>query len=148
MTPAARPLSILHLTTFLQGGAGRAIADLACAQLEAGHRVMVVTSATGEPGYGNYPHHLGRLAAAGVPVLLVDSLFKRDPALNRHALERVTAAVPDGSVDVVHAHAAVPARVALSRAGRLCCRPSTDGARARVPSRRGTMWPCSTKSIT
>jgi len=56
-----RTLSIVHLTTFLQGGAGRAIADLACAQHEAAHRVVVVASATGEGGYG-YPPLLSLLA--------------------------------------------------------------------------------------
>ena len=42
-------MDILHLATFLQGGAGRVIADLACAQAGAGHRVTVVASRTGAP---------------------------------------------------------------------------------------------------
>jgi glycosyltransferase involved in cell wall biosynthesis len=117
-------LSVLHLTTFLQGGAGRAIADLACAQLDAGHRVCVVTSETGEDGYGNYPHHLTRLREAGVPVMLVDSLFKRDPALNDRVLDRIASTLPDGSADVVHAHAGVPARIGLRYAGRVRRRPA------------------------
>jgi hypothetical protein len=109
-------LSIVHLTTFLQGGAGRAITDLACAQHAAGHRVQVVSSATGEIGYDNYPHYLDRLRQAGVPLLLEDSLFKREAALNLRVLDRLLAANPPGSIDIVHAHAGTPARIGLAYA--------------------------------
>ena len=112
------PKRIVHLTTFLQGGAGRAIADLACAQHDAGHDVVVFTSATDEPGYGNYPAYLGRLSAAGVPVVVQDSLFKRDAALNDQVLERLSARCAPDAVDVVHAHAAVPAAIGLRFAAR------------------------------
>ncbi len=113
-----RALSIVHLTTFLQGGAGRAITDLACAQQENGNRVLVVASATGEDGYGNYPHYVERLRAAGVPLLLEDSLFKRDPALNLRVLEQLQTAGPHPSHDVIHAHAGTPASVGLRYAWR------------------------------
>jgi glycosyltransferase involved in cell wall biosynthesis len=109
-------LSIVHLTTFLQGGAGRAITDLACAQRAAGHRVQVVSSSTGEPGYENYPHYLERLRQAGVTLLLVDSLFKREAALNLRVLDRMMAANPPGSIDIIHAHAGTPARIGLAYA--------------------------------
>jgi len=107
------PLSIVHLTTFLQGGAGRAIVDLACAQHRAGHEVLVACSRTGDAGYGNYPQYLDQLAHAGVPLLLADSFFKRDAALNRQALDALRARRPASGVDLVHAHAATPARIAL-----------------------------------
>src|SRR5688572_30966960 len=71
-------LGILHLTTFLQGGAGRAIADLACAQQAAGHRVTVVTSDTAHGEFGNYREYLDRLRAADVALHLCDSLFSRE----------------------------------------------------------------------
>src|SRR2546428_4791532 len=58
-----------------QGGASRAIVDLACAQRHAGHDVLVVTSRTGDGNYGNYPHYLDRLRAEAVPLLVEDSLF-------------------------------------------------------------------------
>lgn len=103
-------LRILHLTTFLQGGAGRAIADLATAQHAAGHHVTVVTSRTGVDGYGNYAEYLARLDAAGIAYLTCDSLFTRDETLNRRALAAVQQRVGD-EVDLVHAHAGVPARI-------------------------------------
>jgi glycosyltransferase involved in cell wall biosynthesis len=105
--------SIVHLTTFLQGGAGRAITDLACAQHARGWDVLVVSSATGEGAYGNYPHYVERLAHQGIPVALEDSLFKRDAALNQRVLDRLSSLRDPNSVDIVHAHAATPARIGL-----------------------------------
>lgn len=105
-------MRILHLTTFLQGGAGLAIARLASAQAAAGHDVALVTSKTGAPGYGNYPQHLVALADAGVPCHAVDSLFARTVDANdavRRFLRQWMAA--GGAPAIVHAHAAVPARV-------------------------------------
>jgi glycosyltransferase involved in cell wall biosynthesis len=109
---------ILHLTTFLQGGAGLAIADLATAQAAMGHDVAVVTSDTGAPGYGNYPSHLDTLARAAVPVLIVDSLFKRDLPQNLEAVRMVNGIAGTAGFDVMHTHAATPSLVALLAAGR------------------------------
>jgi glycosyltransferase involved in cell wall biosynthesis len=102
-------LGILHLTTFLQGGAGRAIADLACAQQAAGHRVTVVTSDTAHGEFGNYREYLDRLRAADVALHLCDSLFSRDLAVNMHVLEFLRRTIDIKVIDLVHAHAAVPA---------------------------------------
>jgi glycosyltransferase involved in cell wall biosynthesis len=106
-------LGILHLTTFLQGGAGRAIADLACAQHAAGHRVVVVTSETGRGEFGNYPEYLARLRQAGVTLLKRDSLFSRDRVLHAQVLDMLRRAVQWDAIDLVHAHAAVPASVGM-----------------------------------
>ena len=122
-------LDILHLTTFLQGGAGRAIVDLACAQHEAGHRVTVVTSLTGHGEFGNYPDYLERLRAADVPLHTCDSLFVRDLSLNLRVVELLARMNPglvfddDGTETsrgfVVHAHAAIPAFIGFQFAERL-----------------------------
>jgi glycosyltransferase involved in cell wall biosynthesis len=117
-------LGILHLTTFLQGGAGRAIADLACAQRAAGHRVTVVTSETAHGEFGNYQEYLDRLQAADVALHVCDSLFSRDLALNMQVLEFLRAAIDLQAVDIVHAHAAVPAFIGGLFIG---------GERSRVP---------------
>jgi glycosyltransferase involved in cell wall biosynthesis len=107
------PLSIVHLTTYLQGGAGRAITELACAQRAAGHHVLVMSSTTAVAGYGNYQHYLERLHCERVELILEDSLFTRDATLNRRALDRLMAARPPGSVDILHAHAGTPGRIGL-----------------------------------
>ena len=112
-------MNILHLTTFLQGGAGLAIAELAAAQRRAGHAVAVVTSHTGAPGYGNYPAYLNTLARADVVVHLVDSSFTRDVAANLNVARVVERELGGaGAFDVMHTHAATPSLIALLLASR------------------------------
>ena len=107
-------MRILHLTTFLQGGAGRVIADLALAQRLAGHEPSIVTSRTGAPGYGNYDAYVEELTASGIPVDLVDSMFSRDTAANLAVVRFLDARYPSGDApDVIHTHAATPSLVAL-----------------------------------
>ena len=101
-------MGILHVTTFLQGGAGRAITDLACAQRAAGHRVTVVTSRTGQGEFDNYPDYLHRLSSAGVTVHACDSLFARERTTNMRVVKMLSRTVDVTSIDVIHAHAAVP----------------------------------------
>lgn len=111
-------MNILHLTTFLQGGAGRVMTQLAVAQVAAGHDVRVVTSETAPVGYGNYAPYLDQLRAHGVAVDCVDSLFRREHAASLAVVRLLEARYPDGhEPDVVHAHAAVPALIGLVFAG-------------------------------
>jgi L-malate glycosyltransferase len=105
-------MRILHLTTFLQGGAGRNITDLALAQRRGGHDVRVAADAGGEPGYASYPEYLDELAAAGVPLLRLTSTFKRDAALNTRAALELREACAGWRPDVAHAHATTPVVVA------------------------------------
>ncbi len=107
-------MNILHLATFLQGGAGRIITDLAIEQHRAGHDVRLVTSSTGATGYGNYQAYLDELSASGVPVRLVDSMFERGHAPNLAVAQALEGMYARGSEPhVIHAHAAVPSLVAL-----------------------------------
>ena len=113
---------ILHLTTFLQGGAGACITDLAVLQHEAGESPAIVCSSDGEPGDDHYPEYLLRLRQRGVPVLPVDSLFKRDRARNLAAVSAVLQCIDIDTVRTIHAHAGVPALAGLLIAGRGCQR--------------------------
>ena len=111
-------MHILHITTFLQGGAGQIITALALAQRDAGHEVTVVTDDGGAPGYASYPEYLQRLSRAGVRVFPVRSTFTRDLALNVGAAAQLRALVDAHPVTVCHTHAAIPALVAhLALAG-------------------------------
>jgi len=113
-------MRIVHLTTFVQGGAGQVIVDLAVGQHALGHDVIVLASRTGTPGYENYAGHLSQLSRARVPVRLVDSLFTRDYASN---LRVVGALCRDmhahGAPDLIHTHAAIPSMAALVAIGHL-----------------------------
>ena len=105
-------MRILHLATFLQGGAGRAVTEMALAQNSAGHQVMVVVDGQPEPGYQSYGEYLERLQGARIPVQTVDSTFKRDLAKNLAAVSALRAIPALSRVDLIHAHAAVPAMIA------------------------------------
>jgi L-malate glycosyltransferase len=121
---SSNKLNILHITTFLQGGAGYIISDLACAQSHAGHTVTVVASRTGEESYGNYPVWIEKLESAGIPLLQVDSTFKRDVALNISAFKTIRSELNWNHLSIVHSHAAIPSLVSLLL---------TSRARQRIP---------------
>lgn len=111
-------MRILHLASFLQGGAGRVIADLALEQHRGGHDVRVVTSETAVPGYGNYEAYLEELEDGGVPVRQVDSLFHRQHAANLAVVRALDNSYGAGrDPHVIHCHAAVPAMIGLLFAG-------------------------------
>jgi glycosyltransferase involved in cell wall biosynthesis len=111
-------MRILHLTTFLQGGAGRVIVDLALQQQAGGDDVTVVTSESETAGYGNYPAYLSELAQAGVRLERVDSLFHRDYAQNLAVVRRLHETfAPGREPDVAHAHAAIPSLIGRLFAG-------------------------------
>lgn len=111
-------MRILHLTTFLQGGAGRVIVELAREQRGLGHDVTVVASRRGVPGYENYEEYLETLAALGVPVRLVGSTFERSHSRTVAAVAAIDRFLPPGhEPDVIHSHAAVPSLIGLLFAG-------------------------------
>jgi glycosyltransferase involved in cell wall biosynthesis len=111
-------MKILHLASFLQGGAGRVIVALAREQQRAGHDVTVVTSRHGASGYGNYQAYLDELSANGLTPYLVDCMFQRDHGRNLAAVAAVDRIFPSGhEPDVIHTHAAIPSLVALLLAG-------------------------------
>ena len=111
-------MGLLHLTTFLQGGAGRTIVDLALGQRAAGHRVTVVTSLTGVPGYGNDAACLARLREAGVQVFEIDSTFQRDFTANLAVVRTLRDRLDIDGIALIHAHAGTPAVIALVLASR------------------------------
>ena len=112
-------MRILHLSTFLQGGAGRAITDLALEQQAAGHDVLVAVDACDEPGYQSYGEYLTRLEDAGIAVHRIHSTFKRDLARNLNAVQELREVPHVDRLDLVHAHAAVPSMI-----GRLLTAPA------------------------
>jgi glycosyltransferase involved in cell wall biosynthesis len=105
-------MRVLHITTFLQGGAGRVITSLARAQKRGGHDVRVVADAGGEPGYESYAEYIDALGEAGVSLVEVHSTFRRDLALNASAANALQASLGEWQPDIVHAHAAIPGVVA------------------------------------
>jgi glycosyltransferase involved in cell wall biosynthesis len=111
-------MKILHLTTFLQGGAGRIITELAREQQQLGHDVLVVTSRHGAPGYGNYEEYLDTLSSLGIRTELVTSTFERTHRATIAAVSAVSRLLAPGhEPDVIHAHAAVPSLIGMLLTG-------------------------------
>lgn len=104
-------MNILHATTFLNGGAGKILVDLALLQVEAGHQVWVIANKSEFDGHSHYQEQIERLKDAGVPFETFDSLFKRNPVLNRKAAMDIRSRFSVLTrIDVVHSHASVPAK--------------------------------------
>ncbi len=107
-------LNILHITTFLNGGAGKALVDLVNYQKNLGHNIRVVVNRREYGEYKHYPEHIASLKALGVKTDYYDSLFKRDQKLNKTAIKSLSQSLKNHAVfHLVHAHAAMPARIAL-----------------------------------
>lgn len=109
---SANPMRILHVTTFLQGGAGRIITALAVAQRRAGHEVIVVADSGGETGYESYGEYISQLVEGGIEFHTVASTFRRDVALNVRAVKELRELLDGRRIDVAHTHAAIPTMVA------------------------------------
>ncbi len=106
-------MAIVHITTFLQGGAGNILTELACAQKESGEDVLVLTDNNPVPGYESYPEYIERLRKANIPVKSMTSFFRRDVTLNVVASEQVRNLLIKHKVKFIHAHAAIPALIGL-----------------------------------
>lgn len=106
-------LNILHITTFLQGGAGRVLKDLAVSQKQSGNNVLVITTSTEVPGYYNYKEYFQCLDESSIQYFKFDSTFKRDIYLNLNVANEVRALVQSNDIDIIHAHASVPALVGI-----------------------------------
>lgn len=106
-------LKILHLTTYLQGGAGKVVLDLAKNSKSKGMSVIVGFTNKSVKGYCNYPAHLESLKKASISQIKLPSTFDRNPAKitesAKYLLERFKVNPPD----IIHCHAANPSRIAL-----------------------------------
>lgn len=106
-------MNILHLTTFLQGGAGRVLTELALAQRSNNNEVYVLSSKTAEPGYCSYEEYIKKLQDNKIPLFEEDSSFKRDLGLNLHFASKAREIINKYDIDLIHAHASVPALTGL-----------------------------------
>lgn len=106
-------MNILHIATFVQGGAGRIIKDIAIYQKKSNDNVIVVTTTSEEEGYCNYTEYLDEFDKNNIKYYSVDSTFKRDIYLNLRATERVREILIKEDIDIIHAHAAIPAMVSI-----------------------------------
>ncbi|MGD9905717.1 MAG: glycosyltransferase family 4 protein [Vicinamibacterales bacterium] len=108
-------MRILHLTSFVQGGAGQALTELALGQRRTGHAVSLITSSRAAPAGANVPELLARLALGGVDVHLVDSLAARQTGPNADVVQYIHEQLGTAAAfDVLHTHGTVPSVVAIA----------------------------------
>ena len=116
-------MRILHLTSFVQGGAGLALTELALGQRRTGHTVTVVTSSTPAAIGANVPELLARLALGNVDVHLVDSLAARQTGPNADVVQFIHEQLGSASAfDVLHTHATVPSVIAIAASRKVTSR--------------------------
>lgn len=106
-------LNILHITTFLQGGAGKILCSLAVEQKKAGAHVIVVNDDRPCEGYENYSEYEKLLKKNGIHRYSVNSLFKRNLMRNLQASAAVRRMIIEDNVNIIHANAAIPALIGI-----------------------------------
>ena len=111
-------MKILHTITFLTGGAGRVLLDLARHQIESGFELLIVANKSEFSGYKHYPLYINEIQELNVRIVFVDSVFKRDDKANEAASNYISERVlSEYKPTIIHAHSAIPAKV-LSNAVR------------------------------
>ena len=104
---------ILHLTTFLQGGAGKVVLDLAKRSKAKGGGATVGYTKNSVKGYCNYPSHLESLKEAKIKQLELPSSFDRNPSKISETAKLLLESLQEDPPDLIHCHAANPSRIAL-----------------------------------
>jgi hypothetical protein len=112
-------LNILHITTFLQGGAGKVVIDLTQGAIEKGHKVSVACTKDSVQGYCNYPEHLKSLEQMDIPVIFLDSTFSREHEKNRQASRTLHSSMIKQCPDLIHSHSSIPSLVSMIASSRL-----------------------------
>jgi len=105
--------NIIHITTFLQGGAGKIICELAEAQIKSGHTVTCILNEISYPNYFTYPEYERFLNKIGVNLIKVSELFKRKESGIKKASILIEQQLRKSKVDLIHCHAAIPSYAAL-----------------------------------
>ena len=103
----------MHLTTFLQGGAGKVVLDLAKRSKAKGVLATVGYTKKSVNGYCNYPSHLESLNEAKIKQLELPSSFDRNPAKIAESAKYLLDKLKESPPDLIHCHAATPSRIAL-----------------------------------
>lgn len=106
-------MNILHITTYVQGGAGKVIRDLVLEQKKNGHKVIVVMNEKEEPGYENYSEYINDFKDNNIEFYNINSTFKRDIYLNIEAADFVKKLIIRNKIDIIHSHATTPSMVAM-----------------------------------
>lgn len=106
-------MKILHISTFLQGGAGRIICSLIISLKHAGHTCYLLLNDDEYEDYFNYPEFINKLNANKIKVFRVNSIFKRSYDDNLKAAKKVSELILNYDIDIIHSHTAISSFVGL-----------------------------------
>ena len=106
-------MNLLHISTFLQGGAGKMIVDLARNSKAKGDQVWVACTNEGVGDYSNYQNHLDELKSLQIPILFLDSTFSRKHQKVYKTAIELRNYIQKFEIELVHSHAANPSLISL-----------------------------------
>jgi glycosyltransferase involved in cell wall biosynthesis len=106
-------VKILHLTTYLQGGAGKVILDLAKTAKNKGTSVTVGFTKEPVKGYCNYSKYIKSLKEAQINKIELPTTFDRNPLKIEDTANIIVDKLQANPPDLIHCHAANPSRIAL-----------------------------------
>jgi len=104
---------ILHLTTYLQGGAGKVVLDLAKRSKAKGGVATVGYTKKSVKGYCNYPKHIDSLKKEQINQIELPTTFDRNPLMISDSAKLLLERFQKKPPDLIHCHAANPSRIAL-----------------------------------
>jgi len=104
---------ILHLTTYLQGGAGKVVLDLAKRSKAKGGVATVGYTKKSVKGYCNYPKHIDSLKKEQINQIELPTTFDRNPLTISDSAKLLLERFQKKPPDLIHCHAANPSRIAL-----------------------------------
>ena len=104
---------ILHLTTYLQGGAGKVVLDLAKRSKAKGGVATVGYTKKSVKGYCNYPKHIDSLKKEQINQIEFPTTFDRNPLKIEGSAKLLLESLQEDPPDLIHCHAANPSRIAL-----------------------------------
>ena len=106
-------MNILHISTFLQGGAGKVVIDLAQNQRSQGNQVYVACTAKKIGDYSNYEKYMSILEESAIKTFLLDSTFSRKIS-NVHMVASTLCNILNScKIEFIHSHAANPSLIAM-----------------------------------
>ena len=111
-------MKLLHISTFLQGGAGKMIVNLAKDTKARGDSVWIACTKMPVNGYCNYEAHLNELKKLDIPVAFLRSTFDRSHENLSNSAEELLQIMKKFKIEIVHSHSANPSLIALIAKGR------------------------------
>ena len=106
-------MNILHISTFLQGGAGKVVIDLAVDAMKRGHTATIACTENSTGDYGNYESHIQQIKKEGISLFYLNSTFSREIFLNINAAKNLMMQGALNDIDLIHCHASIPSLVSI-----------------------------------